>query len=83
MTEPTAEDWMQEALHEARMAYLIGEVPIGTVIVHQGEIIGRSQFTEHGQDATMHAEIIAIQEVYEYLHSWRLADCQLYAWNHV
>lgn len=41
MTEPTAEDWMQEALHEARMAYLIGEVPIGAVIVHQGEIIGR------------------------------------------
>lgn len=57
MTEPTAEDWMQEALHEARMAYLIGEVPIGAVIVHQGEIIGRGHnLREHGQDATMHAE---------------------------
>ncbi|MCG0903841.1 cytosine/adenosine deaminase [Lactiplantibacillus plantarum] len=79
MTEPTAEDWMQEALHEARMAYLIGEVPIGAVIVHQGEIIGRGHnLREHGQDATMHAEIIAIQEACEYLHSWRLADCQLY-----
>lgn len=70
---------MQEALHEARMAYLIGEVPIGAVIVHEGEIIGRGHnLREHGQDATMHAEMIAIQEANEYLHSWRLEDCQLY-----
>lgn len=39
MTEPTAEDWMQEALHEARMAYLIGEVPIGAVIVHRVKLL--------------------------------------------
>ncbi|CAM3182942.1 tRNA adenosine(34) deaminase TadA [Lactiplantibacillus plajomi] len=79
MTEKTAEDWMKEALHEARMAYLIGEVPIGAVIVHDGEIIGRGHnLREHGQDATLHAEMMAIQEACEALHSWRLEGCQLY-----
>lgn len=79
MTEKTAEDWMKEALHEARMAYLIGEVPIGAVIVHDGEIIGRGHnLREHGQDATLHAEMMAIQEACETLHSWRLEGCQLY-----
>lgn len=73
------EDMMREALHEARMAYLIGEVPIGAVVVHDGQIVGRGHnLREHAQDATMHAEIIAIQEACEYLHTWRLEDCQLY-----
>jgi len=78
--KPTeAETWMLEALHEARMANVIGEVPIGAVIVHDGEIIGRGHnLREHGQDATLHAEIVAIQEACEYLHSWRLEDCQIY-----
>ncbi|WP_255414949.1 tRNA adenosine(34) deaminase TadA [Lactobacillus sp. CBA3606] len=73
------EKWMLEALHEAKLASLIGEVPIGAVIVHDGEIIGRGHnLREHGQDATLHAEIMAIQEACEYLHSWRLEDCQIY-----
>lgn len=78
--KPTeAETWMLEALHEARMSNVIGEVPIGAVIVHDGEIIGRGHnLREHGQDATLHAEIVAIQEACEYLHSWRLEDCQIY-----
>lgn len=75
----TPEDWMREALQEAKLAYLIGEVPIGAVIVHDGEIIGRGHnLREHGQDATLHAEVLAIQEACEYLHSWRLEDCQMY-----
>ncbi|MFC6201323.1 tRNA adenosine(34) deaminase TadA [Lactiplantibacillus nangangensis] len=79
MTPTESEKWMLEALHEAKMASLICEVPIGAVIVHDGEIIGRGHnLREHGQDATLHAEVVAIQEACEYLHSWRLEDCQIY-----
>ncbi|MFD1419637.1 tRNA adenosine(34) deaminase TadA [Lactiplantibacillus songbeiensis] len=79
MTAANPEKWMREALQEAKMAYLIGEVPIGAVVVYHDEIIGRGHnLREHGQDATLHAEVLAIQEACEYLHSWRLEDCQLY-----
>jgi len=71
--------YMQEALFEADQAGLIGEVPIGAVIVHDGQIIGRGHnLREHANDATLHAEIRAIEEACATLHSWRLEDCQLY-----
>lgn len=70
---------MEEALFEADQAALIGEVPIGAVIVRDGQIIGRGHnLREHGNDATLHAEIRAIEEACAWLNSWRLNDCQLY-----
>lgn len=71
--------YMEEALFEAEQAAVIGEVPIGAVIVHNGQIIGRGHnLREHGHDATLHAEIRAIEEACATLQSWRLNDCQLY-----
>lgn len=75
----THEDFMKLALKEAKKAKAIGEVPIGAVIVHDGEIIGRGfNLREHTQDSTVHAEIMAIQEANRRLKSWRLEDCQMY-----
>lgn len=76
---PEQQHYMQEALFEADRAALIGEVPIGAVIVHEGQIIGRGHnFREHANDATLHAEIRAIEEACATLRSWRLEDCQMY-----
>ncbi|AEV94797.1 nucleoside deaminase [Pediococcus claussenii] len=79
LNEQEIRNYMLEALEEANNARLIDEVPIGAVVVKNGEIIGRGHnLREHGQDATMHAEVLAIIEACEYLHSWRLWDCQLF-----
>ena len=70
---------MQEALLEAHKSALIGEVPIGAVIVHDGRIVGRGHnLREHSQLADDHAEMMAISEANQCLHSWRLVDCTLY-----
>ena len=71
--------FMQAAMVEAQKAYLIGEVPIGAVVVHNGAIVGRGHnLREHLNDGTAHAEILAIEEACQALHSWRLIDCSLY-----
>ncbi len=71
--------FMQEALAEASRAEALAEVPIGAVIVHNGEIIGRGHnLRETDQDPTAHAEMIAIRQAAEKLGSWRLLDCTLY-----
>lgn len=73
------EKFMRAALLEAKKADLIGEVPIGAVVVHDNEIIGRGHnLREHSQLAVDHAEMMAIQEANQVLNSWRLVDCTLY-----
>lgn len=73
------EYWMKYAIEEAHKAEELGEVPIGAVIVRQGEIIGRGyNLRETHLDPTAHAEIIAIKEASERLQAWRLLDCTLY-----
>lgn len=73
------EYWMGEAIAEARQAELLGEVPIGAVIVRDGVIIGRGHnLRETTLDPTAHAEIIAIKEASANLKAWRLLDCTLY-----
>ncbi|MGX7350652.1 cytidine and deoxycytidylate deaminase zinc-binding region [Enterococcus canis] len=73
------EDWMREALLEAEKAGAIGEVPIGAIVVQAGKIIGRGHnLREATQDATAHAEMIAIREACEATGSWRLENAQLY-----
>ena len=71
---------MRVALAEARKALDEGEVPIGCVIVHDGAVIGRGHNqVERLQDATAHAEIVAIGAASTALSSWRLEDCTLFA----
>ncbi len=70
---------MRAALREARAAAAADEVPVGCVVVHDGVVIGRSHNqTETLQDATAHAEIVAIGAASTALGSWRLTDCTLY-----
>jgi tRNA(adenine34) deaminase len=73
------DEGMQAALREARAADAADEVPVGCVIAHEGTIIGRGHNqVEALQDATAHAEILAIGAASNALGSWRLAGCTLY-----
>ena len=73
------EIFMEEALHLARQAADAGEVPVGCVIVRDGEIIGRGRNRREEKQATSsHAEMEAIAEANARLGSWRLDDCELY-----
>ncbi|MBK5261097.1 MAG: nucleoside deaminase [Peptostreptococcaceae bacterium] len=70
---------MIEALKEAGKAMARGEVPIGAVVIKDGEIIGRGyNLTESLKDPTAHAEINAIREAASFLGGWRLTDCTMY-----
>ena len=70
---------MREALLEAEKAAEAGEIPIGAVIVHRGEIIARGHNrTEQDKDPTAHAEMIAIRQAAEKLGGWRLPSCEMY-----
>lgn len=72
--------YMQLAFAEAKKAEEKDEVPIGAVIISPtGQIIGRGyNQRELDQDATQHAEMIAIREACHKLGTWRLNDCQLF-----
>ncbi len=71
--------FMQEALAEARLALASGEVPVGAVVVLDGEIIGRGHNQRETQkDPTAHAEMLAIREAARYLNRWRLTNATLY-----
>ncbi|NLK63939.1 MAG: nucleoside deaminase [Tissierellia bacterium] len=73
------EVFMREALNEAYKAYEINEVPIGAVIVKDGEVIGRGfNQKETLKDATLHSEITAIKEACKNLGGWRLPGCTMY-----
>ena len=73
------EEFMQVALKEAKKAYKKLEIPVGAVIVKNGEIIAKAHnIKEEKKDTTKHAEIIAIQKASKKLESWRLNDCELY-----
>ena len=70
---------MRAALCEARVSLSRDEVPVGCVIVHDGLIVGRGHNqVESLQDATAHAEILAIGAASNALGSWRLTECTLY-----
>ena len=70
---------MREALALAQEAAAAGEVPVGCVIVYNGEIIGRGRnHREEKQSTLSHAETEAITEANQTLGSWRLEDCSLY-----
>lgn len=71
--------WMRLALAEAEKAVAHGDVPIGAIAVHQGEIIGRGyNCRERDGDPTAHAEMIAIREAAHAIHHWRLDAVTIY-----
>ena len=71
--------WMKAAFREAEKAFEQDEVPIGAVVVQNGQIIGRGyNQCESLIDPTAHAEIIAITSAANTIKDWRLKDCQLY-----
>lgn len=75
----THEEYMMQALELARIAANQGEVPVGAVVVKDGEIVAYGyNRREFGNDATAHAELLAIQEACQKLGTWRLSGCDLY-----
>ena len=71
--------FMKEALKEAKKAYRKLEIPVGAVIVKDGEIIARAHNQKETKlDTTKHAEMIAIQKASKKLEQWRLLDCEMY-----
>ena len=75
----TREEYMNEALTLAKEAARAGEVPVGCVIVRNGEIIGRGRNRrEEKQAVSSHAEMEAMAQANAALDSWRLEDCELY-----
>ena len=79
METNSIENYMSEAIAEAKKAAMLGEVPVGCVIVHDGKIIARSfNSTESDKDPTAHAEIKAIKLAAKALGGWRLVNSQMY-----
>lgn len=79
LTDQQINEYMALAIDEAKQAGMIDEVPIGAVVIHDGKVVGRGHnLREHFQDVTYHAELMAITEACQTLHSWRLEDCQLF-----
>ena len=73
------QQFMQAALAEAEAAKVLGEVPIGAVIVLDGKIVGRGHnLRETSNDPTTHAEMVAIRQAAEHVGHWRLLDTTLY-----
>ena len=73
------ERFMRKALEQAMLAAEKGEIPVGAVIVKNGEILcATHNLCEELHDATAHAERLAISEAGKRVESWRLSDCTLY-----
>ena len=71
--------FMRQALAQAEIAAESGEIPVGAVIVKDGEILcATHNLCEELHDATAHAERLAISEAGRLVGSWRLSDCTLY-----
>ena len=79
MTEPADERGMRLALDQAHNAWLVGEVPVGAVILRDGQVIATGYnrpITTH--DPTAHAEIVALRHAATLLENYRLPECELY-----
>lgn len=71
--------YMELAIAEARKAAELGEIPIGAVLVHDGQVIAAAHnMRETWNDGTAHAEVIVIREGCKSLGRWRLSGCTLY-----
>ena len=71
--------FMEEAIGLARQAGKAGEIPVGSVVVRDGKILGRGLNTrESRRDPTLHAEIMALREAALAVGNWRLENCTIY-----
>jgi tRNA(adenine34) deaminase len=75
----TDENFIRIALDQARNAWVVGEVPVGAVVVQDGKVIATG-FNQPitSNDPTAHAEIVALRQAAEQLGNYRLPDCELY-----
>ena len=79
MTNQTRADFLKAALKEAQKARKKDEVPVGAVVVYQGEIIARGHnLRESKQSILGHAELVAMAKASKKLGSWRLSECDVY-----
>lgn len=79
MTDPRDEHAMGLALDQARNAWLVGEVPVGAVIVRHGEVIAAAHNAPRAlRDPSAHAEMLAIRQAAAALGQERLDDCELW-----
>lgn len=70
---------MQEALAEAAQAAVLGDIPVGAVVVREGRIIARAHNRrERDRDPSAHAEMLALRQAARHLGGWRLPGCCLY-----
>ena len=70
---------MKMALKQANRAYELNEIPVGAVIVKDGQVIAKAyNLKEKNNDPCGHAEIRAIKKASKKLNSWRLEDCEMY-----
>jgi tRNA(adenine34) deaminase len=82
MSEKVDIRFLREAYQEALKAYRIDEVPVGAVVVMDGRIVGRGYNRRIKEnDATLHAEIVAIQDACRNIKNWRLDGAVLYVTN--
>lgn len=73
------EYWMSMALEEARRAAARGDVPVGAVVVHGDEVLGKGHNRrELDGDPLAHAEIVALREAAAAIEGWRLVGCRIY-----
>ena len=71
--------WMKQALQQAEKAFKLKEIPVGAIIIKDGQIIGKGyNQKEQLNDPTAHAEIIDITAAANTLEDWRLNECTLY-----
>jgi len=79
MNTPNDDHWMGVALRQAQLAADAQEVPIGAVVVHQGQVVAQAHNAPiAGRDPTAHAEILALRQAAQHLDNYRLAECTLY-----
>ncbi len=73
------EKYMRLAIEQAELAMLEEEVPIGAVVIRNGEVVGRGRNRrEYGKNALYHAELEAIDDACKKLGGWRLWECEMY-----
>ena len=71
--------YMNEALKEAKKAYLKNEVPVGAIVVYDGKIIGRGHNVRECKESVLgHAELVAISKASKKIGSWKLENCDIY-----
>ena len=74
-----SDEYMQLAINLAKSAALADEVPVGAVVVKDGKVIATSEnMKERANDATRHAEMVALSRAAEEVGNWWLEDCDVY-----